>query len=686
MTSPPGGGVTVLDAPLNSSNGTQITGIEGNSTGTQLIGSFSDANQAATVADFTSGTGSVVVNWGDGSAPQSLAASNLAAIGSPGGVTWAITASHTYADMGTYAYTVSVTDDGGSATTISGSASIGDADLTAGATMAQSGNTGTFLSGYGVGSFMDANPLAPASDFTGVVDWGDGSPNSVAQFVNVVPGAFNVYGSHIYGKPGVYDVTTNVIDGGGKTTTLTGTFTITDLPVTGSTKSFTATEGVNTGRFTLATFTDPNMLATVADVNAQLAVGGWGDGTPGTTGINLVVEPLGVDPSNGDPIFEVLGSHTYADETPQGVPDTLSVIITTLGGATTTLTSPPGGGVTVLDASLTSSNGTEIRGTSGISMGTVLLGSFNDANPMSTPADFTATIAWGGTGTGSTVGTISQPGGIGTPYLVSGSFAYAQGGTYAYTITVTDDGGQGTIISGSSLIGATDPGPSPTPTAPAVITALNFDRFDATLTVTFQNSSSGMDLASITNSAFYHISATPLLSNVSVPKTILPTSISYTPGTVPSDPVVVNVVFNHGHVFRGGVYEVIINSGTGDTGIQDAAGNALDGNFYGTFPTGDGLAGGNFVADIYTYRNVVLRYVPIADGYVPPRAATDPPAGLSSTPTTHKAATITHKTKAVTVNPTPQNITARNAKLKAFDAALRELAAASAVKTKTLNP
>ena len=77
MTSPPGGGVTVLDAPLTGSTGNEITGIEGNSTGTVLLGTFTDANQGATVADFTTGGGSVVVNWGDGSAPQTLAAANL---------------------------------------------------------------------------------------------------------------------------------------------------------------------------------------------------------------------------------------------------------------------------------------------------------------------------------------------------------------------------------------------------------------------------------------------------------------------------------------------------------------------------------------------------------------------------------------------------------------------------------
>ena len=45
----------------------------------------------------------------------------------------------------------------------------------------------------------------------------------------------------------------------------------------------------------LATFDDPNTLATVADVNATLAVGGWGDGTPTVAGVTLVVQQIGVD-------------------------------------------------------------------------------------------------------------------------------------------------------------------------------------------------------------------------------------------------------------------------------------------------------------------------------------------------------------------------------------------------------
>src|SRR5262249_9461417 len=93
----------VVDAPLSSSTGPETTGIEGNSTGTILLGTFTDANQGANVADFTTPPGSVVINWGDGSAPDTSA--NLTQSGSPNGVVFSVSAAHTYPEEGTYAYT-----------------------------------------------------------------------------------------------------------------------------------------------------------------------------------------------------------------------------------------------------------------------------------------------------------------------------------------------------------------------------------------------------------------------------------------------------------------------------------------------------------------------------------------------------------------------------------------------------
>jgi hypothetical protein len=151
---------------------------------------------------------------------------------------------------------------------------------------------------------------------------------------------------------------------------------------------------------------------------------------------------------------------------------------------------------------------------------------------------------------------------------------------------------------------------------------------------------------------------------------MLPTSILYTPGAQPSDPVIVRVIFNNGQLMRGGVYSMIINSGTGDNGVQDVAGNALDGNYYGHFSTGDGLPGGNFVATVVTHDNIVRATVPIQDGYVPPAAAVDPPAGSAThlAGTTHKHA-IAHKAKPAVPAVTHHGVQ----RTRAHDAALKAL-------------
>ena len=476
------GNVTVLDAGLMGSEGGEITGVEGASTGPVLLGSFVDSNQAATVADFTSGGGSVVVNWGDGSAPQTLPASDITSIGTPDGVTWNVTAAHTYAEEKTYAYNVTITDDDGAATTITGSAIIADAALTAVGTSTLAENTGVPFTAV-IGTFTDANPTAPISDFTATIDWGDGSPNSIG--IITQPGGvgttFDVTGTHTYAKSGTYDPIIVVKDVGGSEVTLTTTLgsevvTVTDLPLVpignGEVNNFTAQEDKNTGPIVLATFVDPNTLATVADVTAFLPVGGWGDTTPAVQ-TTLKVEEIGVTPLTsptdpGDPIFEVIGSHTYAEEGTY----TVNVTLETLGGVTTVLTP---GTATVLDAPLTGSEGGEITGIEGNpTPPTVLLGSFVDANQAATVADFTAgtgsvVVNWGD---GSTPETLpaSDIVPIGTPngvtWNVSASHTYLEEGVYAYSVTVTDTGGSATTITGSAIIA--DAPLSPTPTQPTV--------------------------------------------------------------------------------------------------------------------------------------------------------------------------------------------------------------------------
>ena len=56
----------MADAPITAL-GTSITGDEGISTGNVVIATFTDADPASTVANFTTGSGLGQVNLGDGS-------------------------------------------------------------------------------------------------------------------------------------------------------------------------------------------------------------------------------------------------------------------------------------------------------------------------------------------------------------------------------------------------------------------------------------------------------------------------------------------------------------------------------------------------------------------------------------------------------------------------------------------
>ena len=58
------------------------------------------------------------------------------------------------------------------------------------------------------------------------------------------------------------------------------------------------------------------------------------------------------------------------------------------------------------------------------------------------------------------------------------------------------------------------------------------------------------------------------------------------------------LTINGGRPLRGGTYTLTIFSGAGVRGVRDVAGNALDGEFSGTFPSGNGIPGGNFVAEL----------------------------------------------------------------------------------------
>jgi hypothetical protein len=200
--------VTVADAALTAGTLTLSGGVEGASPGSASF-TFTDANPGATASDFTASC-----DWGDGSSPSSGSVS-----GSGSGPYTVDCGAHTYAEEGNKTVTVTVTDDGGSTTSASGSVSVADAALTAvcaaapNSPQAFSGNTATFT---------DADVNGIVTDYSATINWGDSS-TTTAGTITGGPGTgpYTVSGSHLYLSTGPFTITTTINDVGGSTSSVT---------------------------------------------------------------------------------------------------------------------------------------------------------------------------------------------------------------------------------------------------------------------------------------------------------------------------------------------------------------------------------------------------------------------------------------------------------------------------------
>jgi hypothetical protein len=291
---------SVADAPL-SATGTSLTATE-DSSFSGVVASFTDADPNATAGNYR-----VLVDWGDNST-----SGGTVAAGPSGG--FVVNASHTYAEEGTYAVTVSVVDlSGGSSAATSTTAAVADAPIYVSASAPVYAQEGTAVSGA-VAFLDDADFNAPLSDYTVTINWGDGT-TSAGTVTNGAVIGYEVDGSHVYAEEGTYSISVTVADVGGSTSTAVNTAFATDAPLMAMGQDGTATAGVAFSGV-VATFSDANPNADVGDFSATI---GWGDGT--TT-------PATVRPSQGGG-FEVVLDHTFAS--PGTVP--LSITINDGGGA-----------------------------------------------------------------------------------------------------------------------------------------------------------------------------------------------------------------------------------------------------------------------------------------------------------------------------------------------------------------
>ena len=454
--------ISVADAPISASPVTQPvpTGVEGSSTGTLTVATFSSSNLNLTAANF-----SATIAWGDGTTSTGTVL--------PDGTLFEVQGSHTYTEDNIYTGSVTITDNSGSPMTTPTSATVPltttiyDAPLTAGAAVTVPTQTEGKAFTVEVGTFTDTNSFATDPNaYTVSINWGDGTSPSAGTVLYVGAATFDVYGTHTYAeeKPQVtttppspgYAVTVQITDTDAdrtppppasiprQSTSTSTVITVADAPIGLVTATVpTQTEGV-TANLTLATLTDTDPGGVSSDYQGTV---NWGDGSSSAlTAANFVP----VSGPAGVATFLVQASHAY----PQGAVYTATINVYDTDNGVRLETDPISAHasvnttITVNAAPLTSVGPTQTLSTTpsgsliyeGHPTGSIGVATFQSANPSAVPSDFSATINWGdGTTSAGTVqqGTSSNPS-LFSLFNVFGTHTYIEEGSYPVTVTITD--------------------------------------------------------------------------------------------------------------------------------------------------------------------------------------------------------------------------------------------------------
>jgi hypothetical protein len=282
-----------------------ISATEGKAATGLTVATFTDNNPSAAASDFTAS-----IDWGD----QTTSAGTITLTG---GV-FSVTDNHTYADEGSYSIKITIKDDGAgtASANVTSTVDVAEADALTGTKAMITASEGQ-ANNVTVATFSDTN-LAPASDFTASIDWGDGT--TTGGTVSGSNGVFSVNGSHTYNEEGSFTLKTTISDDGTGTSkaTVANSVQVADGGLTVTAATVTPTVAVSfTGA--VATFTDANPSGTPSDFTATI---NWGDGTPGSTGTI----------TQSGSMFTVTGSHTFAT-TGQS---TATVNLADVGGSTAT--------------------------------------------------------------------------------------------------------------------------------------------------------------------------------------------------------------------------------------------------------------------------------------------------------------------------------------------------------------
>jgi hypothetical protein len=501
------------------------------------------------------------------------------------------------------------------------------------------GVDGIPLTNVDVATFTSLFLDATSASFGATINWGDGTSTAGT----IVPDAsdptvFSVEGSHTYATPSPADgfsigVTVNA--------RLINTTSVPQLTLQGTSSASTTTTAVisdaaltaqgatiadsPTADSLIASFTYAGGSVPTSNFSGTVQ---WGDGTTSSlTSSDFIPVPTTASVAS----YEVVDEHTY------GSPGTYPILVTidsnfgsaAVASSTAIASAPVIPGPLNLNGTLNPASDSGVSDTDAI---------INDPRP-----NF-----YGSAAPGTHIELYAIP--VGTTIAVPIGQAVANGvGAWSITSITMADGRYNIEAIGIDPTGVTSTldvilpnalqGPLVVDTVAPKVESVVYKPLSGRVIVTFQDDSSGLDEAQVIDGAnftFTRVAALPGQAKLTkgpglpLPSSYLVTSLSTSPQVDPAAPQVVTVTINKGAAIRGGYYRVTIKSG----GIEDVAGNALDGEFYGDFPSGNNQAGGNFVANLNSIHNTVEPPLPVtssASPLIPP--GTKPKA--TSIPTVH---------------------------------------------------
>jgi hypothetical protein len=216
-----------------------------------------------------------------------------------------VTGTHTYDDSGLsnaemdgFPVVVTIRDVGGSVAIATSQANVFDPVLIDPGVNIRAASGSLFRGN--VASFSSTNARATTTDFTAVVNWGDGQ-SSEGAIVPSASGGFLVLGDHTYGQSGTFTVSTTVRDDEGNSVSDTSIATVAAPFVAQGLPISTTTRKPFAGA--VAKFVDPSPAARAGGLSALID---WGDGSH-SRGVLI-----SAGRSRGGATFKVMGSHTYA--------------------------------------------------------------------------------------------------------------------------------------------------------------------------------------------------------------------------------------------------------------------------------------------------------------------------------------------------------------------------------------